>query len=58
MLSGERDVLFKMKELWSWQGSCLKAPENIIKKSCKAQKLTEYKSAVAAPFADCPIKDA
>lgn len=58
VLSGERDVLFKMKELWSWQGQLFEGSEKYLKKIRKAQKLTEYKSAVAALFADCPIKDA
>lgn len=58
VLSGERDVLFKMKELWGWQGQLFEGSEKYLKKIRKAQKLTEYKSAVAALFADCPIKDA
>lgn len=35
VLSGERDVLFKMKELWGWRDSCLRAPKNISKKSAR-----------------------
>lgn len=58
VLSGERDVLFKMKELWGWQGQLFEGSEKYLKKIRKAQKMTEYKSAVAALFADCPIKDA
>ena len=52
VLSGERDVLFKMKELWGWQGQLFEGSEKYLKKIRKAQKLTEYKSAVAALFAD------
>ena len=58
VMSGDKDVLFKMKELWSWQGQLFEGSEKYLKKIRKAQKLTEYKSAVAALFADCPIKDA
>ena len=58
VLSGERDVLFKMKELWGWQGQLFEGSEKYLKKIRKAQKMTEYKSAVVALFADCPIKDA
>lgn len=47
-----------MKELWSWQGQLFEGSEKYLKKIRKAQKLTEYKSAVAALFADCPIKNA
>lgn len=35
VLSGERDVLFKMKELWAGRDSCLRAPKNISKKSAR-----------------------
>ena len=58
IMSGDRNTLFKMKELWSWQGQLFEGSEKYLKKIRKAQKLTEYKSAVAALFADCPIKDA
>ena len=58
VLSGERDVLFKMKELWGWQGQLFEGSEKYLKKIRKAQKLTEYNAAVAALFADCPIKEA
>lgn len=57
VLSGERDVLFKMKELWSWQGRLFENAEKYLKKIRKAQRLGEYQAAVNALFENCPQKD-
>lgn len=56
VLSGERDVLFKMKELWFWQGQFFENAEKYLKKIRKAQRLSEYQAAVNALFESCPAK--
>lgn len=54
-LFGEKPVLHKMKELWSyWRGSFADC-EKPLKRIRKAQRLTEYESAAAALFAACPM---
>lgn len=56
VLSGERDVLFKMKELWFWQGQLFEDAEKYVKKIRKAQRLSEYRAAADALFESCPVK--
>ena len=51
MLSGERDVLFKMKELWYYFQCHFPGCEKELKKIKKAQKLSDYRAAVQAMFA-------
>ncbi len=56
-LHGERPVLHKMKELWSyWQASFADC-EKAMKRIRKAQHLAEYESAVAWLFASCPLAE-
>lgn len=56
VLSGERDVLFKMKELWFYLGKLFPDGEKHLKKIRKSQKLPEYKTAVNTLINDCPIR--
>lgn len=56
VMSGERDVLFKMKELWFWQGKLFENAEKYLKKIRKAQRLSEYQAAANALFESCPQK--
>lgn len=46
VLSGERDVLFKMKELWFYLGKLFPDGEKEVKKIRKAQTLLEYRGYV------------
>ena len=46
VFSGERDVLFKLKELWFYLGRLFPGGEAELKKIRKAQKLPEYQTAV------------
>ncbi|MDO4976485.1 MAG: tRNA-dihydrouridine synthase family protein [Eubacteriales bacterium] len=46
VMSGDRNVLFKMKELWSYMGAHFPQQEKIMKKIKKSNTLVEYKSAV------------
>lgn len=49
-LSGERNVLFKMKELWIYMGCSFTEPEKYLKKIKKAEGITEYKQIVDMLF--------
>lgn len=55
-LSGERDVLFKMKELWFYIGKLFEDADKAIKKVKKANKFMEYEVAVANLFDQCEIR--
>lgn len=55
-LSGERDVLFKMKELWFYLGRLFPDGERYLKKLRKAERILEYQTAVNALFADCRME--
>lgn len=50
VMSGEKDVLFKMKELWFYMSQDFTEPEKYWKKMKKAQKLTEFESVLNALF--------
>ena len=56
VLSGERPVLFKMKELWFYMGSLFEGGEKCRKKIKKAQRLSEYKEAAAELFSAAELK--
>lgn len=45
-MSGEIDVLYKMKELWIYMGKDFTEPEDYLKKMKKTQKLDEFKKLV------------
>ena len=51
-ISGDRNVLFKMKEFWSYFGKNFPGKEKELKKIRKAQKLTVYREITASLFAD------
>ena len=51
-ISGERNVLFKMKEFWAYFGKNFPGKEKELKKIRKAQKLTVYRELTASLFAD------
>lgn len=52
LLSGERNVLFRMKELWSYMVSSFTNYEKYAKRIKKAQHLEEYEAAVESLFAE------
>lgn len=54
--SGERNVLFKMKELWSYLIQSFDHAEKYMKKIKKSEKLFAYEKAVSDLFANCPLK--
>lgn len=52
VLSGQRNVLFKMKELWVYLGSLFENHEKYAKKIRKAQTLAAYRKEVDDLFAE------
>lgn len=48
---GERDVLFKMKEMWFYMAYMFEDVEKQAKKIKKSQRLTDYEAAVEELFA-------
>jgi len=46
VLCGEKDVLFRMKELWFYMGHMFSESEKYMKKIKKAGKLSEYRPVV------------
>ncbi|MGN0158278.1 MAG: tRNA dihydrouridine synthase [Brotaphodocola sp.] len=57
VLSGDRNVLFKMKELWFYMGNAFKESKKHVKKIRKAEKMRDYEAAVAAIFEECEIAE-
>ena len=56
-LSGERNVLFRMKELWSYMAVNFTNYEKYAKKIKKSQHLSEYSSVVSSLFAEQDLID-
>lgn len=50
IMSGDRNTLFKMKELWSYLGTRFLEPQRYLKKIKKAERLAEYEAAVNMLF--------
>ena len=50
ILSGDRNVLFRMKELWSYMGSQFSNPDKYVKKMKKAGSIAEYQAVVNRLF--------
>lgn len=53
IMSGDRNTLFKMKELWSYMGESFEGADTYLKQIKKANRLIEYENAVNAIFRDC-----
>lgn len=54
--SGERNTLFKMKELWFYMSSLFEQPEKYMKKIKKSERLRDYEAAVHQLYTSCPLK--
>lgn len=54
--SGDRNVLFKMKELWFYMISLFDDAEKIAKKIKKTERLKEYESIINTLFATCDLR--
>lgn len=55
VLFGEKNVLFKMKELWHYLGTSFTNHEKYVKKIKKAQRLCEYEAVVQSLFTEQSI---
>lgn len=56
IMSGDKNVLFKMKELWNYMQFMFADSEKYIKKIRKAKTVAEYEGAVNALFSQCQFK--
>lgn len=56
ILFGDRNVLFKMKELWFYMANLFSNPQKYSKKIKKAEKLREYEAVIDALFLEQEIK--
>lgn len=54
--SGDKNVLFKMKELWYYMGSQFSESEKLMKKIRKTEKLRDYENVVQVLFDTCDLK--
>ena len=50
IMSGDRNTLFRMKELWFYLGTSFTNPDKYLKKIKKAERITIYQSVVDALF--------
>lgn len=57
IMSGERNVLFKMKELWFYMGNLFEDSKKELKQIKKATKAVEYKTAVNTLFREKNLKE-
>lgn len=55
VISGDKNVLFKMKELWSYLGRSFTESEKYCKKIRKAERIREYEQVVASLFREQEI---
>lgn len=56
LMSGERNTLFRMKELWSYMGDMFVDSQKYWKKIKKSEKCRDYEAAVQGLFQDLPLK--
>lgn len=56
LFSGDRNVLYKMKEIWSYQIQLFADSEKYAKKIRKAQRAAEYEAVVRELFANVPLQ--
>lgn len=57
VIPGDRNVLFKMKELWSYLGDAFSDSKKHEKKIRKAERMADYEAAVASLFAECELAE-
>ncbi len=56
-LSGDRNVLFKMKEIWFYMGTMFVENKKYEKEVKKSQRVADYKAAITAIFNDLELVD-
>lgn len=55
--SGDRNVLFKMKELWYYMAYLFPDSEKLMKKIKKSEKLKDYEKVVQVLFETCTLRE-
>lgn len=56
-IPGDKNVLFKMKELWTYLGEAFEDSAKPMKKIRKAQRMEEYQAAVESILTECRIRE-
>lgn len=56
VMSGDKNTLFKMKELWVYFAEQFVEPEKYLKKIRKCERICEYEVIVNALFTECELK--
>ena len=56
MSGGDRNTLYKMKEIWVYLGPLFVDAEKYVKKIKKSNRLTEYDAAMRVLFANCDMR--
>lgn len=56
-IPGDRNVLFKMKELWFYMGDAFADSRKYVKKIRKAERMGDYQAAVSGIFGECAIAE-
>ena len=54
--SGDRNVLFKMKELWFYMANLFEDSEKLMKKIKKSEKLKDYENVIRVLFETCDLR--
>jgi hypothetical protein len=54
--SGDRNVLFKMKELWFYMSYLFENADKHLKKIKKTERISEYNIIVQAMFQECSLR--
>ena len=55
IMSGDRNVLFKMKEVWFYLGQSFDGADKFLKEIRKTNKFSEYQSTVKSLFVKCEL---
>ena len=55
--SGDKNVLFKMKELWFYMAGLFEESEKYMKKIKKSERLKDYDKVIQSLFEDCILKE-
>lgn len=55
IMSGDTNILYKMKDLWAFLGNSFENPEKYIKKIRKSKKLQDYNIAVRSLVRNCRL---
>lgn len=55
VMYGERNLLFRVKELWAYMGILFPDGAKFVKQIRKSQRLAEYEAAVNGMFAECTL---